>query len=116
MKNLILITFLCTVNSQLLVAQQVVDSLTASQKIEYMTVVTEILPSKTYIFISKDSLVYEKKELSYGSFNLTEALKTISTLEKDGWCVKNSNMVLAGPGQPPYITYVYYLLCRRKEE
>lgn len=96
------------------IAQTEKDSARINVKYEYLTIIVEEAGSSRNVFISNDSLKYEKKTSKDAeTFNLVEVVGLLSRFNKDGWLVQSSNMALAGDSYP-YRSYLYYLLYRKK--
>ncbi|MDL2308886.1 hypothetical protein LJC68_07240 [Bacteroidales bacterium OttesenSCG-928-B11] len=113
MKNLIMIFIFCLSYSAM--AQTNQDSVFINNQNEYLTIVVETAGSSCNIYISKDSISFDKKSFkNVEPFNLTVVTDILSNYSKDGWEVQNSNISMIGDSSP-YRAYIYYFLSRKKD-
>ncbi len=112
MKYILFIPLLCF--CLIIKAQSSKDSVKLSTTQEYLTIIIEQAGSTCKVYLSKDSSKYEKKTFNdVEQFNLSEPMKILQKLNKEGWAVQNSNISMVGDSYP-YRLYLYYLLSRKK--
>ena|ERR1035437_7953648 len=113
MKHIMLFLFLGL--SLPIIAQTGQDSAKLNTRYEYLTIIVTSGPHNV-AFIAKDSLKCEKVQLKKDErYNLTDVVALLSKYNEDGWLVLNSNIAITGGDYPYELSYLYYLLYRKKK-